>query len=72
MEMGARPPMIWLHFQECMGCTESLLRTSHPGLADVLFDPVSLDYYETQMAALRAERQNDNSLELSEHCRLTS
>ncbi len=63
--------MIWLHFQECTGCTQSLLRTSHSGLADVLFDLISLDYCETQMAALQAERQNDNSLELSGHSRLT-
>ena len=22
-----RPPVIWLHFQDCTGCTETLLRT---------------------------------------------
>ncbi|HEX2444812.1 MAG TPA: twin-arginine translocation signal domain-containing protein [Vicinamibacterales bacterium] len=27
-----KPSVIWLHFQECTGCTESLLRTSHPAL----------------------------------------
>ncbi len=26
-----RPPVIWLHFQDCTGCTETLLRTSRPG-----------------------------------------
>jgi hydrogenase small subunit len=51
VEKGARPSVIWLHFQECTGCTESLLRTSHPGLAEVLFDLISLDYHETLMAA---------------------
>ena len=25
---GLKPSVIWLHFQECTGCTESLLRTS--------------------------------------------
>ena len=30
---GMKPSVIWLHFQECTGCTESLLRTSHPALA---------------------------------------
>jgi hydrogenase small subunit len=35
VEKGVRPSVIWLHFQECTGCTESLLRTSHPGLAEV-------------------------------------
>ena len=25
-----KPSVIWLQFQECTGCTESLLRTGHP------------------------------------------
>jgi hydrogenase small subunit len=48
---GLRPSIIWLHFQECTGCTESLLRTSAPGLAEVILDLVSLDYHETLFAA---------------------
>ena len=47
----ARPSVIWLHFQECTGCTESLLRTSHPALSELLLDLVSLDYHETLFAA---------------------
>ena len=43
--------MIWLHFQECTGCTESLLRTSHPALAELILDLISLDYHETLFAA---------------------
>ena len=46
-----KPSVIWLHFQECTGCTESLLRTSHPGVAEVILDLVSLDYCETLLAA---------------------
>ncbi len=46
-----RPPVVWLHFQECTGCTESLLRGSHPDLARLLLDVISLDYHETVMAA---------------------
>ena len=48
---GIKPSVIWLHFQECTGCTESLLRTSHPDLATLILDLVSLDYHETLMAA---------------------
>jgi hydrogenase small subunit len=48
---GLKPSVIWLHFQECTGCTESLLRTSHPDLAEVILDLVSLDYHETLFAA---------------------
>ncbi len=47
----ARPPVVWLHFQECTGCTESLLRASHPDLARLILDLISLDYHETLMAA---------------------
>jgi hydrogenase small subunit len=47
----AKPSVIWLHFQECTGCTESLLRTTHPGLAELLLDLISLDYHETLFAA---------------------
>jgi len=50
-EAGLKPSVIWLHFQECTGCTESLLRTSHPGLAKLILDLVSLDYHETLFAA---------------------
>lgn len=46
-----RPPVVWLHFQECTGCTETLLRASHPDLARLLLDIISLDYHETVMAA---------------------
>lgn len=48
---GKKPSVIWLHFQDCTGCTESLLRTSQPGLAEVVLDLISLDYHETLMAA---------------------
>src|SRR5699024_8751964 len=48
---GLKPSVIWLHFQECTGCTESLLRTSAPGVAEVILDLVSLDYHETLFAA---------------------
>ena len=46
-----RPSVLWLHFAECTGCTEAVLRTSSPGFADLIFDVISLDYHETVMAA---------------------
>jgi [NiFe] hydrogenase small subunit len=45
-----RPPVLWLHFSECTGCTESALRTVTPYFDDLLFDSISLDYHETLMA----------------------
>src|SRR5512147_2464061 len=48
---GQKPSVVWLHFQECTGCTESLLRTSHPDVGALVLDLVSLDYHETLFAA---------------------
>jgi hydrogenase small subunit len=45
-----RPPVIWVHFQECTGCTESLLRATHPTVEHLILDLISLDYSETLMA----------------------
>jgi hydrogenase small subunit len=42
-----RPTVIWLHGQECTGCTETLLRPSHPSLEHLILDLISLDYHET-------------------------
>lgn len=33
-----RPSVIWLHFQDCTGCTETLLRTSAPDVAHLILD----------------------------------
>jgi hydrogenase small subunit len=46
-----RPYVIWLHLQDCTGCTESLLHASQPDVASLIFDLISLDYHETLMAA---------------------
>ncbi|MDP3538415.1 MAG: hydrogenase small subunit [Azonexus sp.] len=46
-----RPSVIWLHFQECTGCTESMLRSEHPTLEKLILDVISLDYHETLFAA---------------------
>ncbi len=48
---GQKPSVLWLHFQECTGCTESLLRTAHPELSELILDLISLDYHETLLAA---------------------
>ena len=60
LETQARPPVVWLHFQECTCCSESFIRSSHPLVADVLLDSISLDYSETLQAA--AGHQAEKSL----------
>ncbi len=53
-----RPSVIWLHMQECTGCTETLLRTSKPDLAELILHLVSLDYHATLMAAAGKDAEN--------------
>jgi len=51
METKKRIPVIWEHFQECTGCSESFIRSDHPLVADVILEHISLDYSDTLMAA---------------------
>ena len=47
----SRLPIVWLHFAECTGCTESFLRTAEPTVDSLILDSLSLEYHETLMAA---------------------
>ncbi len=60
-----RPPVIWLHGQECTGCTETLLRPSHPTLENLILDIISLDYHETLLVGSghQAEESLQNSIQ---------
>ena len=51
LETKKRIPVIWEHFQECTGCSESFIRSDHPLVADLILDKISLDYTDTLMAA---------------------
>lgn len=46
-----RPSVIWLSFQECTGCTESLTRSHSPSVENLILDAISLDYHHTLQAA---------------------
>jgi len=56
-EKKGRPPVVWLHFQECTCCSESFIRSSHPIVADILLDALSLDYTQTLQAAAGASAE---------------
>ncbi len=64
LETKERIPVIWEHFQECTGCSESFIRSAHPLVADILFDYISLDYTDTLMAAsgFKAEEAKHESM----------
>ena len=62
-----RKSVIWLSFQECTGCTESITRAHKPSLESLIFDFVSLDYHHTLQAASghAAEEARDHAMQAS-------
>ncbi len=52
-----KPTVIWLNFMECTGCTETLLRSSHPPLGRFLLEIINLEYHETIMAGAGAQAE---------------
>ncbi len=59
-----RPPLVWLHFAECTGCSESLLRSQYPYIDELVLEVLSVEYHETIMAAAghQAEEQLHNAI----------
>jgi len=57
LEKARRPSVIWLSFQECTGCTESLTRSHSPTVEDLIFDVISLDYHHTLQVAAGAQAE---------------
>jgi hydrogenase small subunit len=62
-----RPPVIWLSFQECTGCVESLLRSNHPTLEHLILDLISLDYSETLSAAAGHQAEAAKAMSIQEN-----
>ncbi|STI88471.1 hydrogenase-2 small chain [Escherichia coli] len=59
------PPVIWIGAQECTGCTESLLRATHPTVENLVLETISLEYHEVLSAAFghQVEENKHNALE---------
>lgn len=67
LRTSRRPSVIYLSFQECTGCLESLTRSFSPSIENLIFNVISLDYDDTLMAAAgeqaetaRARAMQDN------------
>ena len=60
-----RPPVIWLHFAECTGCSEAFLRSMYPGADELILEILSVEYHETLMVAAghQAEENLHNAVE---------
>ncbi|MCX8043989.1 MAG: hydrogenase small subunit [Desulfobacterota bacterium] len=64
-ENFSRLPVVWLHFAECTGCSEALLRASYPNVDSILLETISLEYHETLMVC--AGHQAEQCLEKAMH-----
>jgi len=62
-----RPSVIWLSGSECTGCTESLLRSTHPTLETLILDMVSLDYSEALSVAAGYQVEEAKSAAMKEN-----
>jgi hydrogenase small subunit len=67
LDTKRRVPVVWFHFQECTCCSESFIRSSHPIVADILLDLVSLDYTETLQAAAGHQAEEALHETMSQH-----
>lgn len=45
-----KPTLVWLEFQDCAGNSESMLRSTHPTVEEVVLETLSWEYHETIMA----------------------
>jgi hydrogenase small subunit len=64
LEQARRPSVIWLPFQECTGCTESITRAHGATIEGMIFEAISLDYQHTLQAAAgtAAERAREQAM----------
>ena len=67
LERARRPSVIWLSFQECTGCTESLTRSHSPTVEGLIFDTISLDYHHTLQAASGAAAEAARAAAMQEN-----
>ncbi|MFT7824369.1 MAG: hydrogenase small subunit, partial [Sulfurimonas sp.] len=54
-------PVIWLELADCSGNSEAFIKSAHPGISDLIFDYISLDYHELLMSS--AGDQSESALE---------
>jgi len=67
LEKAKKPSVIWLSFQECTGCTESLTRAQAATIENLIFDAISLDYHHTLQAASGHAAEAAREAAMKEH-----
>lgn len=65
LQTRSRVPVIWLEFQDCAGCTESISRSQNPTLSSLVLNDLTIEYHETLMAAagFQAEAAKHDAME---------
>ncbi len=66
LEKGAKlKPALWLNGGSCTGCTESMAQVDSPDVATIVLEILSLNYFETIMAAAgeQAEKNIHDTIE---------
>lgn len=60
-----RPTVVWLSFQQCTGCSESILRSFNPSIENLILNIISLDYHETLQVAAgdQAEKARKDAMQ---------
>jgi hydrogenase small subunit len=67
LSAAQRPSVIYLSFQECTGCLESLTRSFSPSIENLIFDVISLDYDDTLMAAAGEQAESARDQAMKDH-----
>jgi NiFe hydrogenase small subunit HydA len=44
------PVVLWVDWQECLGCTESATKSRYPDFVNIVLDMITLDYHEAVQA----------------------
>jgi hydrogenase small subunit len=65
LERKSRKPLIWLEFQDCAGCSESLTRSASPSFVNLVLNTLTMDYHETLSAAagFQADQARDTAMQ---------
>ncbi|MFV0576876.1 MAG: hydrogenase small subunit [Vibrio sp.] len=67
LESPKRAPVVWIGAQECTGCTESLLRSTHPTIDQLILQQISLEFHEVLSAAAGHQAEANLANALEEH-----
>ncbi|MFH1349439.1 MAG: hydrogenase small subunit [Pseudomonadota bacterium] len=62
-----RPPVVWLHFGECTGCSEAVLRSMYPWIDELVLEVLSIEYHETIFAAAGHQMEDNLQAAIKKH-----